>query len=110
MRALARRTFQIFRLTENGSPSRRAAGKSTSLLLEATEPDSAVASFIERRGEGLHHVAIRTPDFEAAIDRLKAAGARLVGEPREGAGGHTYVFVHPDSASGVLLELIKSRE
>jgi LAO/AO transport system kinase len=85
-------------------------GDSRLELLEATEPDSAVARFIERRGEGLHHIAIRTKDFDAAIARLKAAGARLVGEPREGAGGHTYVFVHPASASGVLLELIKSRE
>lgn len=76
-------------------------------LLEATGPDSAVAKFIGRRGEGLHHIAIRTPDFSAVLERLKAAGARLIGEPRRGAGGHNYVFLHPASAGGVLLELIE---
>jgi LAO/AO transport system kinase len=76
-------------------------------LLEAAGPASPIAKFIEKRGEGLHHIAIRTPDFEAALERLRASGARLLNEPRQGAGGHTYVFVHPASAGGVLLELIK---
>jgi methylmalonyl-CoA epimerase len=76
-------------------------------LLEATGPASPIEKFIEKRGEGLHHIAIKTSDFEAALERLRASGARLIGEPRQGAGGHTYVFVHPASAGGVLLELIK---
>jgi LAO/AO transport system kinase len=76
-------------------------------LLEATGPDSVVAKFIEKRGAGLHHVALRVPDLDAAMERLRAAGARLLGEPRTGAGGHRYVFVHPASAGGVLLELIQ---
>ncbi len=76
-------------------------------LLEPTEPDSAVGRFLEKRGEGLHHVALRVPDLAAAVERLKAAGARLINEPRRGAGGHTYVFVHPASTGGVLLELIQ---
>jgi methylmalonyl-CoA epimerase len=77
-------------------------------LLEASEPDSVIAKFIEKRGEGLHHVAIRVPDLSGAVARLKASGARLLNEPRAGAGGHIYVFVHPASAGGVLLELIQS--
>jgi LAO/AO transport system kinase len=83
------------------------AGDSRIELLEPTEPDSVIAKFLEKRGEGLHHVAIRVPDLAATIDHLRAAGARLLNEPRTGAGGHTYVFVHPSSTSGVLLELIQ---
>jgi len=76
-------------------------------LLEATGPDSVIAKFIEKRGEGLHHVAIKVPDLAAAVERLKSGGARLLNEPRPGAGGHLYVFVHPSSTGGVLLELIQ---
>jgi methylmalonyl-CoA epimerase len=76
-------------------------------LLEASEPDSVIAKFIDKRGEGLHHVAIKVPDLPAAIERLKSSGARLLNEPRAGAGGHLYVFIHPSSAGGVLLELIQ---
>lgn len=76
-------------------------------LLEPTEPESAIGRFLEKRGEGLHHVALLVPDLTAAVDRLKAAGARLINEPRRGAGGHLYVFVHPASTGGVLLELIQ---
>jgi LAO/AO transport system kinase len=77
-------------------------------LLEASEPGSVIANFIEKRGEGLHHVALKVPDLTAAVERLRAQGARLLNEPRRGAGGHTYVFVHPASTGGVLLELIQS--
>ena len=83
------------------------AGDSRIELLEATEPDSVIAKFVEKRGEGLHHVAIRVPDLAATVARLKANGARLLNEPRPGAGGHLYVFVHPSSTGGVLLELIQ---
>jgi len=76
-------------------------------LLEATEPDSVIGKFIDKRGEGLHHVAIKVPDLNAAVNRLKTSGARLLNEPRTGAGGHLYVFVHPSSTGGVLLELIQ---
>src|SRR5579871_3342937 len=61
-------------------------------LLEATEPDSVIGKFIAKRGEGLHHVAIKVPDLGAAVQRLKTGGARLLNEPRPGAGGHLYVF------------------
>lgn len=76
-------------------------------LLEATDADSTVAKFIEKRGPGLHHIALRVDDLPAAIERLKSRGARLLNEPRAGAGDHTYVFVHPASTGGVLLELIQ---
>jgi methylmalonyl-CoA epimerase len=76
-------------------------------MLEATGPDSVIAKFIQKRGEGLHHVAIKVPDLAATVERLKASGARLLNEPRAGAGGHIYVFVHPSSTGGVLLELIQ---
>jgi len=77
-------------------------------LLEASEPDSVIAKFIEKRGEGLHHVAVKVPDLASSVERLKQAGARLLNDPRPGAGGHLYVFVHPSSAGGVLLELIQA--
>jgi methylmalonyl-CoA epimerase len=83
------------------------AGDSRIELLEASEPDSVIAKFIEKRGEGLHHVAVKVADLTATVERLKAQGARLLNEPRAGAGGHLYVFVHPASTGGVLLELIQ---
>ena len=83
------------------------AGESRIELLEATSPDSVIAKFIEKRGEGLHHIAVKVPDLAATVHRLKAQGARLLNDPRPGAGGHLYVFVHPSSTGGVLLELIQ---
>jgi len=83
------------------------AGGSRIELLEATSPDSVIAKFIQKRGEGLHHVALKVPDLAGTVDRLKSSGARLLNDPRPGAGGHLYVFVHPSSTGGVLLELIQ---
>ena len=83
------------------------AGDARMELLQPTSPDSPIAKFLEKRGPGLHHVALRVPDLNAAVSRLKAGGARLLNEPRAGAGGHIYVFVHPASTGGVLLELIQ---
>ena len=78
-------------------------------LLEPVEADSVIARFLAKRGEGLHHVALRVPDLDAVTARLRAAGARLLNEPQAGgAGGHRYVFVHPASTGGVLLELIEA--
>ena len=77
-------------------------------LMEATSENSAVAKFIAKRGEGLHHVCLRVPDLVATVERLKGDGVRLVAnEIKTGAGGHRYVFVHPSSAGGVLLELVE---
>jgi LAO/AO transport system kinase len=86
------------------------AGDSRIELLEATAPDSPVAKFLARRGPGLHHVALRVPDLNAAVERLRASGARLLNDPRPGAGGHLYVFVHPASTGGVLIELTQENE
>ena len=83
------------------------AGDSRIELLEATSDDAAVARFIAKRGEGLHHVAIGVEDLRATIDALKKTGTRFISdEIKIGAGGHLYVFVHPSSAGGVLLELV----
>jgi len=83
-------------------------GDSRLELLEATSEDSAIAKFIAKRGEGLHHVCLRVPDLRQAVDRLKKDGVRLISEEiNAGAGGHQYVFVHPASTGGVLLELVQ---
>jgi methylmalonyl-CoA/ethylmalonyl-CoA epimerase len=83
-------------------------GDSRIELLEPTGPDSTVAKFLEKRGEGLHHVALHVPDLSHAVEELKASGARLISdEIKVGAGGHLYVFVHPSSTGGVLLELVQ---
>ena len=85
-------------------------GESRLELLEATSHDSTIARFIAQRGEGLHHVCMRVPDLAAAVKKLKADGVRLLSEEiKVGAGGHRYVFVHPSSAGGVLLELVEGR-
>ena len=85
-------------------------GDSRIELLEPTSENSVIAKFIAKRGEGLHHVSLRVPDLEAAVERLKKDGVRLVSDGiRIGAGGHRYVFVHPSSAGGVLLELVEAR-
>lgn len=86
-------------------------GESRLELLEPTSDNSTIAKFIAKRGEGLHHVSLRVPDLPAAVERLKKANVRLVSEEiKVGAGGHRYVFVHPSSAGGVLLELVESRD
>jgi methylmalonyl-CoA epimerase len=83
-------------------------GESRLELLEATSEDSTIAKFIAKRGEGLHHVCMRVPDLVEAVEKLKRDGVRLVSEEiKVGAEGHRYVFVHPSSAGGVLLELVE---
>ena len=77
-------------------------------LLEPTHPASPVAKFLEKRGAGIHHIAVRVDDIRAALARLKEQGARLIDEtPRVGAGGCLVAFIHPSSAGGVLLELVE---
>ncbi len=80
-------------------------------LLEPTGPESPVARFLARRGEGVHHVCLAVEDLEAALDRADAAGLRIL-EPRvrPGAGGRRVAFVHPKTTSGVLIELSEAGE
>jgi LAO/AO transport system kinase len=94
-------------LTEKVDVAMLPAGDSRIELLQPTAPDSPIAKFLEKRGPGLHHVALRVADLNTAVSRLQARGARLLNEPRTGAGGHIYVFIHPASTGGVLLELIQ---
>jgi methylmalonyl-CoA/ethylmalonyl-CoA epimerase len=82
------------------------AGQCTIELTEATRPESAIAKFIEKRGEGVHHLSFEVADLQAELDRLKSAGMRLIDDrPRKGAGGCLIAFVHPSSTNGVLIEL-----
>ena len=75
-------------------------------LLEPVDPSSPVASFLAKRGPGIHHICYRVPDLAAALARCRAAGYRLVDEtPRRGAGGRRIAFLHPKSTNGILLEL-----
>ena len=75
--------------------------------LKRPTKSSTITQFIEKRGPGLHHVALRVDDLTATAARLAEGGCRLLNEPQPGAGGHKYVFVHPHSTGGVLLELIQ---
>ena len=82
------------------------AGDSNLELLEPTSPDSPIAKFIEKRGEGIHHICLRVDDLEAHLERLKAAGYRLINEaPVPGAHGCRVAFLHPSAGNGVLIEL-----
>jgi LAO/AO transport system kinase len=76
-------------------------------LLEATEADSVIGRFVAKRGEGLHHVAVRVKDVDAMLERLRSHGVRLTSDGVQvGAGGHRYFFVHPASTGGVLVEIV----
>lgn len=83
-------------------------GESRIELLEPTGPDSPIEKFIARRGEGIHHIALGVDNIEEALERFRAAGARLIDEtPREGAHNTRIAFIHPASTHGVLLELVE---
>ena len=87
------------------------AGGTEVELLQATDPDSPVARFIEQRGEGIHHIAIEVDDIEETLRTLRDRGYRLIDEePRTGAGGARVAFVHPRSTGGVLIELCEKDE
>lgn len=82
------------------------AGDSEIELLESTSDDGPIAKFIEKKGEGIQHIALRVDDIEKAIEDLKSKGIVLIDEkPRYGAGGAKIAFLHPKSTKGVLLEL-----
>jgi len=82
------------------------AGESKIELLQATSPQSAIAGFIEKRGEGIHHIAFAVNDIEKEMARLKAEGFRLLSDvPKKGADNKLVCFIHPRTANGVLIEL-----
>jgi methylmalonyl-CoA epimerase len=81
-------------------------GDSEIELLESTDPEGAIAKFIESRGPGIQHIALRVDNIEKALEELKQKGIRLIDEkPRYGAGGAKIAFVHPKATNGVLLEI-----
>lgn len=85
-------------------------GESRIELLEPTSEESPIAKFLTKRGEGLHHVALHVTDLPHTVEELKRSGVRLINDQVQiGAGGHAYVFVHPSSAGGVLLELCEDQ-
>jgi methylmalonyl-CoA/ethylmalonyl-CoA epimerase len=85
-------------------------GDSNLELLEPTGPQSTIAKFIEKRGEGIHHICLRVDDIEAELARLKAKGFRLINEaPVPGAHGCRVAFLHPAAGNGVLIELSEKK-
>ena len=85
-------------------------GESRIELLEPTSEDSPISKFLEKRGGGIHHIAVEVADIEASLAKLKSEGMRLIDEtPRIGAEGCLVAFVHPSAANGVLLELVQTR-
>jgi methylmalonyl-CoA epimerase len=86
-------------------------GESRIELLEPTSEDSPISKFLEKRGGGIHHIAVEVEDINAALSKLKQEGAHLIDEePRIGAEGCLVAFVHPSSTNGVLLELVQTIE
>jgi methylmalonyl-CoA/ethylmalonyl-CoA epimerase len=84
-------------------------GESRIELLEPVSDDSPISKFLEKRGGGIHHIAIQVDDIAAALERLRQQNVRLIDEkPRVGAEGCLVAFVHPSSANGVLLELVQT--
>ncbi len=74
-------------------------------LIQPTTPDSGVAKFLAKRGEGLHHICLGVENLETTMQKMEARGLEVLGEPRRNERGEKYVFIHPKSAHGVLLEL-----
>lgn len=86
------------------------AGPNKIELLEATHPDSAIAKFIDKKGEGIHHIAFAVTDIYTEMQRLKAEGFTLLSdEPKHGADNKLVCFIHPKSANGVLIELCQDK-
>lgn len=85
-------------------------GETNIELLEPTAEDSPIAKFLEKRGGGIHHIAVEVADIEASLAKLKSRGMRLIDEkPRVGAGNCLVAFVHPSATGGVLMELVQKK-
>jgi len=86
-------------------------GDSELELLESTSPEGPIARFIEKKGEGIQHIAFRVDNIEKTLEKLKKEGVRLIDEkPRYGAGGAKIAFLHPKSTNGILIELCERNE
>ena len=97
--------------SENVNTSFFKIGESKIELLEATDPESPIAKFIEKRGEGMHHIAFDVPDIYAEMQRLQKEGFQLLNEkPKRGADNKLVCFLHPKSSNGVLIELCQERK
>ena len=96
-------------VSENVKTSFFQTGESKIELLEASNPNSAIAKFIEKRGEGIHHIAFEVEDIYAEMKRMEGEGFRLLNkEPKRGADNKLVCFIHPKSANGVLVELCQT--
>lgn len=95
-----------FVASQNATVAFFPVGESSVELIESASPDSSIAKFIEKRGEGIHHLCLETDDIRAEMQRLTAAGFQfLTADPFEGGDGHLVAFIHPKSANGVLIEV-----
>ena len=96
--------------SENVSTSFFKVGETKVELLESTSPESAISKFIEKRGEGIHHIAFDVDDIYAEMDRLKKEGFQILNEtPKNGADNKLICFLHPKTTGGVLVELCQER-
>lgn len=97
-------------VSENVITSFFETGESKIELLQATSPDSAIAKFIEKKGEGIHHIAFEVDDIHAEIKRLQSEGFTMIHDaPKEGADNKLIAFLHPKSTNGVLIELCQDK-
>jgi len=105
------KVYKTERVEEEGvSTSFFKVGQTKIELLEATNPDSPIAKFIQKRGEGIHHIAFEVEDIEQEMNRLKDAGFELIHqEPKDGADNKRICFLHPKSTNGVLIELCQEK-
>lgn len=103
--------YKTERVEEEGvSTSFFKVGQTKIELLEATNPDSPIAKFIQKRGEGIHHIAFEVEDIEQEMNRLKDAGFELIHhKPKNGADNKRICFLHPKSTNGVLIELCQEK-
>ncbi len=107
--ALGLEVLDIEEVTEQGvRVAMLPVGETCVELLEPTRDDSPIAKFLEKRGAGIHHIAVRVDNIRRTLENLKQSGARLIDEtPRVGAGNCLIAFIHPSSAGGVLIELVE---
>lgn len=105
------KVYKTERVEEEGvSTSFFKVGQTKIELLEATNPDSPIAKFIQKRGEGIHHIAFEVEDIEQEMNRLKDAGFELIHpEPKNGADNKRICFLHPKSTNGILIELCQEK-